>query len=96
LSTVLVLLEALKPPLFTPLRYEKAVGIASCFVTVIGAAVASKNHIHIRTFYTISYHVILNDFKLRRYVLGLEKLYKLVTSKNPKKLQLYQLFQFVI
>jgi len=38
----------------------------------------------------------LNDFKLRRYVLGLEKLYKLVTSKNPKKLQLYQLFQFVI
>jgi len=25
----------------------------------------------------------LNDFKLRRYVLGLEKLYKLVTSKNP-------------
>jgi len=57
--------------------------IASAFVIVIGAAIVTKNTSKTKQYGTNSYHVILNEFKLRRYVLGLEKLYKLVPPKKP-------------
>ena len=53
---------------------------------VIGAAVVTAKSIKSNSLTPNYYLVILNGFKLGSYVLGLEKLYKLVSPKKPKKI----------